>query len=87
MKFTANAALSSGSKQQIDYFVLNLLCRTAPDLGVSLNNQAISGLDFVSQKAIAVLQENVTRVAVSIVIKQVKKNTPLLETKTFLMKT
>lgn len=48
--------------------------RTSPDLGVSVNNQAVSGLDFVSQKAIAVLQENVTRVAVSIVIKQVKKN-------------
>lgn len=47
--------------------------RTSPDLGVSENNQAVSGLDFVSQKAIAVLQENVTRVAVSIVIKQVKK--------------
>lgn len=47
--------------------------RTSPDLGVSVNNQAVSGLDFVSQKAIAVLQENVTRVAVSIVIKQVKK--------------
>lgn len=41
---------------------------------MSENNQAISGLDFVSQKAIAVLQENVTRVAVSIVIKQVKKS-------------
>lgn len=40
---------------------------------MSENNQAVSGLDFVSQKAIAVLQENVTRVAVSIVIKQVKK--------------
>ena len=72
-KITADATLSSGSKQQINYFVLNLLCRTAPDLGVSRNNQAISGLDYVSQKAIAVLQENVTRVAINIVIKQVKK--------------
>lgn len=71
-KITANATLSSGLQQQIDYFVLNLLCRTAPDLGVSWNNQAVSGLDYVSQKAIAVLQENVTRVAVNIVIKQVK---------------
>ena len=76
MKITANATLSSSLKQQIDYLVLNLLCRTAPDLGVSLNNQAISGLDYVSQKAVAVLQENVTRVAVSIVIKQVKKKYP-----------
>lgn len=40
---------------------------------MSVDNQAISGLDFVSQKAIAVLQENVTRVDVSVVIKQVRK--------------
>ncbi|XP_061172919.1 adhesion G-protein coupled receptor V1-like [Saccostrea echinata] len=49
---------------------LQVLYQTAPDFGVSVDNQAISGLDFVSQKAIAVLQENVTKVAVTVVIKQ-----------------
>ena len=48
--------------------------RTSVDTSLPLKQQAVSGLDFISQSnSMVVLQENTTSVAVEIVIKQVMK--------------
>ena len=44
---------------------------TSTDQSVPVDKQAVSGLDYITTQGMAIIQENVTRVPIEVVIKQV----------------